>query len=287
MNCTVLIVTYKSHNTINTCIDSINKNVKIVIVENSSDKKFKNFLENKYKNVKCYLTGKNLGFGRANNFGLSLINTNYVLLLNPDTKLESDTLDILINVAKNLKDFALLAPKIINGFNFGFFENIEKNEIKKKNIFQVDYIKGFAMFFNKKKFSKIKFFDPNIFIYYEEIDLCRRLKKDNQKIYLVSNARVKHAGGKSHGDSLDLEMELSRNWHYLWSMFYYYKKHFGKFFAYKKTLRYFFLSITKLIIYFFFSKNKYLVHKSRFLGLLNSYIGREAHYRPYSLNKLF
>ena len=255
MDTTILIVTYRSQQAIYNCLDSINKKIPVVVVENSSDQNFKKKLEDKYLNVRCFLTNDNLGFANGNNFGLNLITTKYVFLLNPDTILQSDTLDVLAASAKKINDFALLAPLSSNDLNFGFFNNMSIKKIENnQEIFEVDYIKGFAMFFNKNKFINIGFFDPNIFIYFEEIDLCRRLKKDNQKIYLVSNARVKHAGGKSHGDSLDLELELSRNWHYLWSMFYYYKKHFGKFFAYKKTLRYFFLSITKLIIYFFLVK---------------------------------
>ena len=143
------------------------------------------------------------------------------------------------------------------------------------------------MFFDKNKFINIGFFDPKIFIYFEEIDLCRRLKSINEKIYLIPKAKISHGGGKSHGNNFDMEMELSRNWHYMWSMFYYYNKHFGKITAYKKTLNYFFLSFFKLIFYFFYNKRKYLIYKSRFLGLLNSYFGRRSHYRPYFVNKIF
>ena len=245
-------------------------------------------LEDKYLNVRCFLTNDNLGFANGNNFGLNLITTKYVFLLNPDTILQSDTLDVLAASAKKINDFALLAPLSSNDLNFGFFNNMSIKKIENnQEIFEVDYIKGFAMFFNKNKFINIGFFDPNIFIYFEEIDLCRRLKKINEKIYLISKAKINHGGGKSHGNIFDIEMELSRNWHYMWSKFYYYNKHFGKIRAYKKTLNYFFFSFFKLLFYFFCNKNKHLIYKSRFLGLLNSYFGRKSHYRPFSFNKIF
>ena len=279
MDTTILIVTYKSQEAIYNCLDSINKKIPVVIVENSSDQNFKNKLEDKYLNVRCFLTNDNLGFANGNNFGLNLITTKYVFLLNPDTILESDTLDVLIVSAKKIKNFALLAPISSNDLNFGFFNNISKKKIESiQEFFEVDYIKGFAMFFDKNKFINIGFFDPKIFIYFEEIDLCRRLKSINEKIYLIPKAKISHGGGKSHGNIFDIEMELSRNWHYMWSMFYYYNKHFGKITAYKKTLNYFFLSFFKLIFYFFYNKKKYLIYKSRFLGLLNSYFGRRSHY---------
>jgi len=56
------------------------------------------------------------------------------------------------------------------------FFNKKKTPLKINNFFEVDYIKGFAMFFNKKKFSQINFFDEKIFIYLEEIDLCKKIK---------------------------------------------------------------------------------------------------------------
>jgi GT2 family glycosyltransferase len=283
-----LIVTYRSQQVICNCLDSINKKIPVVVIENSSDQDFKKKIEDKYLNVRCFLTNDNLGFAKGNNFGLNLITTKYVFLLNPDTILQFDTLDVLAASAKKIKDFALLAPLSSNDLNFGFFNNINRKKIENnQEIFEVDYIKGFAMFFNKNKFINIGFFDPNIFIYFEEIDLCRRLKKINEKIYLVSKAKINHSGGKSHGNIFDIEMELSRNWHYMWSKFYYYNKHFGKIRAYKKTLKYFFFSFFKLFFYFFYNKKKYLIYKSRFLGLLNSYFGRKSHYRPFFSNKIF
>ena len=71
-----------------------------------------------------------------------------------------------------------------------------------------------------------KYFDENFFLYLEEIDLCWNVKKSGGRIILV-NIRVKHKGGRSHGDKEDLEMEKSRNWHWMWSKFYFSKKHYG------------------------------------------------------------
>ena len=58
-----------------------------------------------------------------------------------------------------------------------------------------------------------------IFIYFEEIDLCRRLKNNNKKIYLDFGIEIEHIGGSSHNKQINNEMELSRNWHWMWSTF--------------------------------------------------------------------
>jgi len=282
MKVTIIIVTFRSENVINRCLSKINKNYPVIVIENSDNKNFKKKIESQFSNVKCILTGKNLGFGKANNIGLRLAKTEYVFLLNPDSFVYKNTIKILSYYAEYIKDFALLAPIITdkNEPNYGFF-NKKKTPLKINNFFEVDYIKGFAMFFNKKKFSQINFFDEKIFIYLEEIDLCKRLNYINEKIYLIPQAKIKHLGGKSHGEEFNLEMEISRNWHWVWSIFYYNKKHFGKFKAYRITIIIFLKSILKMFFFIFFNKKKFYVNKARFLGLLNSYLGKKSFYRPF------
>ena len=96
------------------------------------------------------------------------------------------------------------------------------------------------MFLNLNQFKEIGFFDENFFIYFEEIDLCKRLIKKNKKILLDTNIKITH-GGTSHDDSINFEMEKSRNWHWMWSSFYFHKKHYGYLFAIIKILPKFFL----------------------------------------------
>ena len=95
---TIVIVSFKSDKAIYNCLSSINKKYPVIVIENSSDFYFKKKIEEKHKNVKCILAKKNLGFGKANNIGLYTAKTNYVLLLNPDTKLKKDTVSILIKI---------------------------------------------------------------------------------------------------------------------------------------------------------------------------------------------
>ena len=91
-NLTIIIVTIKSQNIIDDCLKSIDPDVKKIIVENSSDDEFIKTLKEKYQNIECFITGKNLGMGAGNNFGIAKSNTRYVMILNPDTILKPDTL---------------------------------------------------------------------------------------------------------------------------------------------------------------------------------------------------
>ena len=135
------------------------------------------------------------------------------------------------------------------------------------------------MFINNSFCKKVNYFDENFFLYLEEIDLCKRVNKIGGRIYLAKNIFVKHIGGKSHNPKYMYQMELQRNWHYLWSLFYFTKKHKNTFYAYKVTLRKFISSFLKLNLYFFINKKKHMIYKCRFLGLLNSYLGKESSYR--------
>ena len=206
---TLVINTFNSEDKIQQCLNSINSKTKIIIIENSNNQNFKDQIEKKYSNVNCILTGQNLGYAKGNNLGLSKVRSEYALILNPDAYLENSTLDRLLYSANNFKDFAIIGPAKQNEYN-----NEDDNE-DKNDVFQVDYLKGFAMFLNLDQFKDIGFFDSNFFIYLEEIDLCRRLKQKQKKIYLDKKIKINHLGGSSHNESINFEMELSRNWHWI------------------------------------------------------------------------
>ena len=175
-NLTIIIVTIKSQNIIDDCIKSIDQNIKKIIVENSSDEEFINSLKAKYKNIECFLTGKNLGMGPGNNFGIEKSKTRYVMILNPDTILKSDTLDRIFQISNNL-DFAILSPMSDNK-DYPNYKIQNKKYFKedKQSLFEVDQIDGYAMILDKEKFNN-NFFDENIFMYLENDDLCLRCKK--------------------------------------------------------------------------------------------------------------
>ena len=272
---TIIINTFKSEEKIYNCLDSIPNEYKVVVVENSKNSEFKNKVEEKYSNVECMLAGDNLGYAKGNNLGLSTVSSEYALILNPDTKLDKNTLKNFFITASKIKDFSIIGPAKQDEFN--------EHEIssEKEDFFEVNELKGFAMFLNMEQFKDIGFFDENFFIYLEEIDLCKRLRKENKKIFLDKNIIIHHLGGRSHDSSIDFEMELSRNWHWMWSTFYYNKKHYGYFYSLFKISGKFLSSIINLIFYSIIFKNeKRKIYFQRFSGLINSILGRKSWYRP-------
>ena len=152
-NLSIVIVTLKSEKVVHNCIKSINQDIPVIVVENSNNHKFKEEIELKYKNLKCILSGSNLGMGAGNNIGIKEAKTDYVLILNPDVILEDNSLDELILTSNKIPDFAILSPKEKNIINYGMFNKkilLEQNS--KDEPFKVDCVDGFAMLIDKKKF---------------------------------------------------------------------------------------------------------------------------------------
>ena len=267
----IIIVTFKSEKKIFDCLNSIPNLVKVKIIENSNNKSFKESIESNYQNVECILTGENKGYSVANNIGLKKINTKYALVLNPDTILDKDAIKNFFITAKNYKDFWLI----------GSANDQDRNIcLKDDKTLEVDNLKGHAIFFNIEKF-KNNFFDENYFLYFEEIDLCKNVKKNNGKIYLDKNIKIKHFGASSVENKNELELEKNRNWHWMWSSFYFHKKYSGFFIALIIMLPKFITSFIKIIFYLLiFDKKKKEIYYCRFSGILNSILGKKSWYRP-------
>ena len=272
---TVVIATFKSSEKITKCLNSIDRKTRVLVVENSNNLSIKENLEKKYNNVECILSGSNIGYGCANNIGLKKVKTKYALILNPDTILHDSALENFIKVTQKITDFAIMGPYIQEKKNLS-----DKNFLQNPSHVEVDNVKGFAMFLNIKEFKDIGFFDETFFFYFEEIDLCKRLKNQGKKIYLISDIKIEHDGASSHDELINNEMELSRNWHWMWSTFNYHKKYNGFFVALIIIFPKLFSSMFKLILYSATFNKKKSMYYQRFSGLMNAILGKTSWYRP-------
>ena len=267
---TFVIVCFKSEDTIFNCLDNLPKDSKKIIIENSKKINLKLSLESKYQNLECYLMNENVGYGKGNNFGAKKTSTKYVFILNPDVRLNENTLENLIRIMKDEK-FSIAAP---------YDKNQKKINFGGNKFLEVGELKGFAMIIKTADLIENPF-DENFFLYLEEIDLCERFKKKGGRLLLI-NEPVDHLGGFSHGNRDDLEMEMSRNWHWMWSKFYYNRKNYGYLISFVINLPTLISSYLKLIFYKIKkNKKKYLIYQVRFNGLLSSYLLKNSFYRPY------
>jgi|TARA_B110001452_G_scaffold220526_1_gene192787 GT2 family glycosyltransferase len=280
---TIVFVSFYSKNLIEKPISQINSDIPIIVVENSRDFKLKDVLEKKYSNVTVIIPDQNTGNGGGANIGLRYTKSRFVLYLDVDVNLSSNLVDKLYSHAIKLDDFSILGPSI-EGLNYEDNYYIKKNFTDKVHI--MNFITGCALFFNMNAMKKIGYFDENIFLYYEENDLYLRSLKKNYKIYLIEEAKIKHVGNQSTDLIHKQEVEINRNWHLMWSTFYFHKKHFGLITAYKKT---FFKLISASVKFFIFSilgKNSYKkIYFARMSGIFNAMIGNKSWFRT-NLDKI-
>ena len=280
-NLSVVIVTLKSENVVHDCIKSINVDVPIIVVEHSNDHNFKSELEHKYKNLKCILSKSNLGMGSGNNIGIQIAKTEYVLILNPDVVLDQDTIKELFLASEKLSDFAILAPQEKNFNNFGKFDGKILNKNLTDSPFKVDFVDGFAMLLNKKKFKEKYYFDENFFMYLENNDLCKRVIKNGGSIFVIPKSKIKHLAAKAVDKKYEDEVEFSRNWHWIWSKFYFNKKHYGFLRAFYSGFLGYCTSIIKFLFYLLINnKKKKKIYFNRASGFYNAFLGKSSWYRP-------
>ena len=112
-------------------------------------------------------------------------------------------------------------------------------------------------------------------MYLENDDLCKRLIKNGENIFVVPKSKIRHLGAKAVDDIYSREIELSRNWHWIWSKFYYNKKHYGFFYAFLRNLPTFFTSVIKFLIYFLLNKNEKKIYQKRIFGFINALFGKK------------
>ena len=217
-NISAIIVIYDVTNEIFECIKNL-QNIRIIIVDNGNcDKKIVEQIR-KLKNIKYIKSKKNLGFGRANNFGFRYVDTKYTLLINADIK---TSINDLINLVKTLELYpntAIAVPLLVNEKNKNIdyievlpeiadkFHNIKSNENKlNKNLLFGDACISFCwaaiMLLNNSVIKKTRLFNKKYFLYWEDYDLCRKLYNLKLPIIKSFSSRAYHLKHSSVKDNL-------------------------------------------------------------------------------------
>ena len=118
-------------------------------------------------------------------------------------------------------------------------------------------------------------------MYLENDDLCKRIIQKKENIYIIPTSKINHLGARAVDEKYKNEIEYSRNWHWIWSKFYFRKKHHGYLIAFIFGFPKFFSSILKYIFYSIKKdKAKKKIYFNRTSGFLNAAMGKTSWYRP-------
>jgi GT2 family glycosyltransferase len=279
---TIVFLSFHSEHHIRRHILEIDKKFPIIVIDNARNFEFKKEIEEKYSHVKVVITKENIGWAAGMNLGIKESATNYVMINSPDINISNDSIEKLLYEINKVKNFALFAPTYLD-------ESIHKNYYKKfetkdnfQEVLEVEWIDN-SFVINKEEIKNLGFFDENYFMYYENFDFCKKIFDSKKKMLVSNNIKFTHEGTSSVNKMFSYEVTLSRNWHYNWSKYYFFKKNYGLFFGLKKIFPNFLRSIRRILIYKILLRDdiKFRFALAEFKGILQSVLSKPSNYRAF------
>jgi GT2 family glycosyltransferase len=212
----IITVNYKSKRFLPKLLDSIQKFVKdeyeYIIVDNDSGDNLDE-IEKKYEGVSVIYSNKNAGFGAGINIGAKQAQGEFLYFLNPDTYLLSDTVRIQKNLLESDSKIAIVGGCMVQQdgslqkFQYGNEPHLKdlftRSEKKQQDTppptasQEVDWVSGGAMMVRREDFLNIGGFDERFFMYYEDIDISKRMKQSGRLVYWTPDAKLTHIEGGS------------------------------------------------------------------------------------------
>jgi GT2 family glycosyltransferase len=198
----------------------------VIIIDNASGDNSREIVTSRFNEVQWIQLKTNIGFGKACNVGVEAARGRYLLLLNPDTVISSNTLASAVEFMESHPKAGLMGPKILNpdgtlqlscrrsiptpsvafyyfaGFSYLFpksrrFGRYHLTYMDEDEAAQVDVISGSFMFMKRELFNEIGGFDKRFFMYGEDIDLCYRISLAGHEVWYYPQIRIVHQKGKS------------------------------------------------------------------------------------------
>lgn len=252
----IIVVNYRVKKELFSCLESIFSSgtlssYEVIVVDNDDIGTIYKDLKRNFPKAVYIKSHKNIGYGAGNNLGSLRAKGEFFFCLNPDTRVYPETIDVLVNFLKKNKNAGMVAPLFVDLenkpyplqgskklsplraiFTFSFiYKLFPTNPVSKNYLLldwdktsakEVDVVPGTGFMIKKSIFNKAGGFDEKFFLYFEEFDLCNRIKDLGYKIYIDPKAKVMHIWGVSTRKS-DLDVgKIFRQ-----SRFYYFKKHYG------------------------------------------------------------
>jgi len=253
MKISVIIVSWNTKELLKKCLDSLVKygeefDLEIFVIDNASSDGTTWMMKNDFPEINFIPNKDNAGFAKANNQGIKRATGDYVLLLNPDTEIFADTLAHSISFMEENKDCGVMGCKMVykNGslqpsvrrfpklwpILFMFLklpkifphlrsiENYLATDFDYEKTQDADQVMGAYMFIRPAVFDKIGLLDEDFFIWFEEVDFCRRTWKAGYKVMYFPGAKIIHHGGQSFAQ----QKMVKNQWNFFKSAWKYFRK---------------------------------------------------------------
>ena len=256
---TVVIVLYNSAKIDDGFFENL-KSFKTIVVDNGKNEEILGKIKT-YKNIKIISKNKNLGYGSAVNFAFESIASKFFLILNPDINIDENSINNLHNILSEQGDCGIVAPIIYPDEDFyGAFpeKNLKKltllNALKSRDLLLKSEIEGeicvdvvkWALLINAKKFKEIGGFNEKLFLFWEEIDLCRRFRLNKLSVIITPKSKAEHKQDKSSGSNL--QNFLIKTYYHEYSPLVYFNVQKFSFFYLRRMMKYLFRGISYLMI---------------------------------------
>jgi len=206
------IVTYNSERVLPACLESIPSGYEAVVVDNAS--KDNSVQIARSLGARTIVNEKNTGFGSACNTGAKLLSASHVFFLNPDAVLAEGAVSEMEKAIELYPEAGGFGPAIKTvGKRQKFRKHSypqnqgrpSKTDVPPAGLSEVDFLDGAALVCNLELFLKLGGFDERIFLYYDDDDLCYRMRLQNKTLIYVARAEVYHQRNGSSGRSIYLD----------------------------------------------------------------------------------
>lgn len=227
----IIIVSYKGWERLNKCLDSINSfkganfNTEVIVVDNKSEEEAIQIIEQRFPKFRFIYNKINGGFANGCNLGTKNASGEFILFLNPDTVVSESEIEKLLNTAKQNPEFTIVScrqvnemgkesrvcgvfPSIFNltGFQRTIFKYLTPRTANRKpDISFPDWISGSVVMIRHDTFKKSGGFDEDFWMYFEDVDLCRRIRNNDGEIAFCRNINIEH----NHGGSSRINLKTT------------------------------------------------------------------------------
>jgi GT2 family glycosyltransferase len=227
----IIIVCYKGWERLNRCLEALDsfsgKSIKteVIVVDNKSGEETIHETEERFPKFRFIYNDINGGFANGCNLGAKNASGEFFLFLNPDTVSSETEIEKLLNTAKQNTEFKIVSCRQVNEkgkeniacgqfpsiFNLtGFQRAILGHRIpatggRLQSIYFPDWVSGSVILIRRETFNKVSGFDEDFWMYFEDVDLCRRIRDDNGEIAFCSDIKIEH----NHGGSSRINLKIT------------------------------------------------------------------------------